>query len=95
MAAHRRRLHDARMLAFSLAAFVKERRMLRQLTQAELARLAGVSRAVVMRLERPGAASVSIATAERVLRALGVRLRIAGEPVLAAPARASAAVRLH
>lgn len=69
--------------------------MLRQLTQAELARLAGVSCAVVMRLERPGAASVSIATAERVLRALGVRLRIAGEQVVATSARTGAVVLLH
>ena len=69
--------------------------MLRQLTQAELARLAGVSPAAVMRLERPGAASVSIATAERVLRALGVRLHIAGERGVTAPARASAVARLH
>lgn len=83
------------MLAANLGAYVKERRMLRQLTQSELARLAGVSRAVVMRLERPGTASVSIDTAERVLRALGVRLRMAGEHVVATPARASATVRLH
>jgi len=68
--------------------------MLRQLTQTELARLAGVSRAVVMRLERPGTASVKMATAERVLRALGVRLNIAGNHVVATPARAAGSL-LH
>jgi transcriptional regulator with XRE-family HTH domain len=67
------------MLASRLGALVKERRMLRQLTQNELACLAGVSRAVVMRLERPGGASVGIDSAERVLRALGMRLRMAGD----------------
>ena len=55
--------------------------MLRQLTQAELACLAGVSRAVVVRLERPRAASsVRVESAERVLRALGVRIRVGAEP---------------
>jgi transcriptional regulator with XRE-family HTH domain len=65
------------MLAYQVAALVKERRMLRQLTQSELACLAGVSRALVMRLERPGGASVRIDSVERVLRALGMRVRIA------------------
>jgi len=68
--------------------------MLRQLTQVEVARLAGVSRAVVIRIERAGAASVRIESAERVLRALGVRMRIA-ETRRAAPAHGSAVVLLH
>jgi transcriptional regulator with XRE-family HTH domain len=82
------------MLASHLGAFVKERRMLRQLTQSELACLAGVSRAVVMRLERPGGASVRVASAERVLRALGVRIRIAGARA-AAPEPTSPVFLLH
>jgi transcriptional regulator with XRE-family HTH domain len=82
------------MLASRLGALVKERRMLRQLTQSELACLAGVSRAVVMRLERPGAASVRVDSAERVLRALGVRIRIAGERSLPSVA-SGAAMLLH
>ena len=65
------------MLACQLAALVKERRMLRQLTQLELARLAGVSRAAVARLERPDAACVSLGVADRVLRTLGVRVDVA------------------
>ena len=69
--------------------------MLRQLTQSELACLAGVSRAVVIRLERPGGASVRVASAERVLRALGVRMRIAGEQAAAAPAGERAVFLLH
>jgi len=69
--------------------------MLRQLTQSELARLAGVSRAVVVRLERPGAASVRVASAERVLRALGVRIRIPGDHAVPSPAHRSAVVLLH
>ena len=69
--------------------------MLRQLTQSELACLAGVSRAVVMRLERPGGASVRVASAERVLRALGVRIRIAGEHAATAPLGSRAVVLLH
>jgi transcriptional regulator with XRE-family HTH domain len=83
------------MLASQLGAFVKERRMLRQLTQMELACLAGVSRAVVMRLERPGAASVRIDSAERVLRALGVRMRIGGAHVRPSRGRAQNVVLLH
>ena len=69
--------------------------MLRQLTQYELARLAGVSRAVILRLERPGGASVRIESAERVLRALGVRMRIAGGHAVAARERAQGVVVLH
>ena len=68
--------------------------MLRQLTQAQLACLAGVSRAVVMRLERPGAASVRMDSAERVLRALGVRIRIGGESALT-PAESRESLSLH
>ena len=59
--------------------------MLRQLTQAELACLAGVSRGVVIRLERASAASVRMDSALRVLRALGVRLRIGGETAVSRP----------
>ena len=95
MGAGVRRAHDGRMLASHLGALVKERRMLRQLTQSELARLAGVSRAVVMRLERPGAASVRIASAERVLRALGVRIHMSGDHAAVAPVRGSAVVLRH
>jgi len=70
--------------------------MLRQLTQSELACLAGVSRAVVIRLERPGAASVRVESAERVLRALGVRLHIAlDQRTGLAAARIGAVVLLH
>jgi transcriptional regulator with XRE-family HTH domain len=68
--------------------------MLRQLTQSELACLAGVSRAVVVRLERSGAASVRVESAARVLRALGVHVRIALDHAKA-PARDSAIVLLH
>jgi transcriptional regulator with XRE-family HTH domain len=83
------------MLASRLGALVKERRMLRQLTQAELAVLAGVSRAVVVRLERPGAASVRVESAERVLRALGLRIRIGGGLAVPLRERVQPTVLLH
>ena len=54
--------------------------MLRQLTQEELALLAGVSRAVIARLERPGRACVRMESADRVLRALGIRVDLAPAP---------------
>lgn len=84
-----------RMLASRLGALVKERRMLRQLTQAELACLAGVSRALVIRLERPGAASVRIDSAARVLRALGLRIHIADGPAPHLRDPSARAVLLH
>ena len=62
--------------------------MLRQLTQAELATLAGVSRSAVVRLERPGLRSVRIDTADRVLRALGVRVDVGAASALRARPRA-------
>jgi transcriptional regulator with XRE-family HTH domain len=71
------------MLAYQVAALVKERRMLRQLTQSELAALAEVSRTAVARLERPGRRCVRIDVADRVLRALGIRVDVA----VYAPAR--------
>ena len=83
------------MLASRLGALVKEQRMLRQLTQSELARLAGVSRAVVMRLERPAGASVRVASAERVLRALGVRIRIGGDHAAPPATQGATVVLLH
>ena len=83
------------MLSFRVAALVKDRRMLRQLTQAELACLAGVSRAVVMRLERPGAASsVRVESAARVLRALGVRIHVGCEPAVRGAAEGASLI-LH
>jgi len=78
------------MLALQVASLVKERRMLRQLTQAELALLAGVSRAIVVRLERPGLAAVRIDAADRVLRALGVQVEVAPAAALRTRARAGA-----
>ncbi|HVO88902.1 MAG TPA: helix-turn-helix domain-containing protein [Casimicrobiaceae bacterium] len=83
------------MLASRLGALIKERRMLRQLTQAELARLAGVSRAVIMRLERPGGRCVRIEVVEQVLRALGLRIRIADHAVAPMSERAATVVMLH
>ena len=77
------------MLARQLGNLVKERRLLRQLSQDELARLAGVSRTAVSRLESPGATSSRTAVVDRVLRALGVRVEVAiAEPLpRAGPAR--------
>ena len=65
------------MLARQLGNLVKEHRLLRQLTQDELARLAGVSRTAVSRLESPGATSSRTEVIDRVLRALGVRVDVA------------------
>ena len=65
------------MLARQLGHLVKEHRLLRQLTQDELARLAGVSRTAVSRLESPGATSSRTEVVDRVLRALGVRVDVA------------------
>ena len=79
-----------RMLARQLGNLVKEHRLLRQLTQDELARLAGVSRTAVSRLESPGATSSRTEVIDRVLRALGVRVDVAAigpASVRAAPSR--------
>jgi transcriptional regulator with XRE-family HTH domain len=76
---------EDRMLARQLGILVKERRLLRQLTQHELARLAGVSRTALSRIESPGATSSRTEVVDRVLRALGVRIDVA---VAAAPPRA-------
>jgi transcriptional regulator with XRE-family HTH domain len=65
------------MLARQLGTLVKEHRLLRQLTQDELARLAGVSRTAVSRIESPGATSSRTEVVDRVLRALGVRVDVA------------------
>jgi len=69
--------------------------MLRQLTQAELARLAGVSRAVIMHLERPGVRCVRIESVEQVLRVLGVCIRVADHASASMPERAAMVVMLH
>ena len=65
------------MLARQLGNLVKEHRLLRQLTQDELARLAGVSRTAVSRIESPAATSSRTEVVDRVLRALGVRIDVA------------------
>ncbi len=65
------------MLARQLGTLVKERRLLRQLTQDQLARLAGVSRTALSRIESPGALSSRTEVIDRVLRALGVRVDVA------------------
>lgn len=49
-------------------------RIRRRLTQADLAAQAGVSRGVIVRIERNGAASVTVATLEKVAAPLGARV---------------------
>ena len=83
------------MLARQLGNLVKEHRLLRQLTQDELARLAGVSRTVVSRIESPGATSSRTEAVDRVLRALGVRVDVAAVGSAAARAEPSRGPPLH
>ena len=68
------------MLARQLGHLVKEHRLLRQLTQDELARLAGVSRTEVV---------------DRVLRALGVRVDVAAIGHASVRAEPSRGTPLH
>jgi len=84
-----------RMLARQLGNLVKEHRLLRQLTQDELARLAGVSRTAVSRLESPGATSSRTEVVDRVLRALGVRVDVAAIRHLSVRAEPSRGTPLH
>lgn len=83
------------MLARQLGNLVKEHRLLRQLTQDELARLAGVSRTAVSRIESPAATSSRTEVVDRVLRALGVRVDVAAIGHGAARADATRGSRLH
>jgi len=83
------------MLARQLGNLVKEHRLLRQLTQDELARLAGVSRTAVSRLESPGATSSRTEVVDRVLRALGVRVDVAAIRHLSVRAEPSRGTPLH
>jgi transcriptional regulator with XRE-family HTH domain len=83
------------MLARQLGNLVKEHRLLRQLTQDELARLAGVSRTAVSRIESPAATSSRTEVVDRVLRALGVRVDVAAIGHGAARADATRGSPLH
>jgi transcriptional regulator with XRE-family HTH domain len=83
------------MFARDVAHLVREARMLRQLTQSQLALLAGVSRGTIGRLEWPQRRSVRIESADRVLRALGVRLDLVRTATTSARARRTTATPLH
>jgi uncharacterized protein len=62
------------------AALLRQARQAAGLSQAELARRAGTSQPAIARYES-GAASPSVRTLERLLYALGRRLRLSAEPV--------------
>jgi len=74
------------------AELLREARRAAGLSQAELARRAGTSQPAIARYES-GAASPSVRTLERLLYALGRRLRLAAEPVGAPIAQASERMR--
>lgn len=58
---------------------IRDTRTAAGLTQAELARRAGVTQGAVAQLERPGS-NPSVARLDRVLRAAGARLELAAPP---------------
>lgn len=64
----------AKKIADSLAVHIRSRRLALRLTQEDLARRAGVSRAVVIRLEKKRGASPNLATLGSIANALGVEL---------------------
>lgn len=83
------------------SALIKQARMAADLTQAELARRAGVRQPEIARLERPGA-NPRISTLDRVVAASGQSLRVEldrnvgiDETLIAASLRESAAERLR
>jgi transcriptional regulator with XRE-family HTH domain len=65
---------------YSVSDLVRTARREGGLTQAELARRAGVTQAAIAQLERPGA-NPSLTRLEVVLRAAGQRLSLGLEPV--------------
>lgn len=69
-----------------IASRVRDRRKASDLTQAELARRAGVSRIQIDRLENQRLADIGIAHLSRILAVLGLELRLAeqnrGRPTL-------------
>lgn len=65
---------------YSTAELIKGVRREEALTQAELARRAGVTQSAIAQLERPGA-NPSLARLERVMRAAGRTLSLGTEPI--------------
>jgi len=65
---------------YSSSALIRTARQQSGLTQAELARRAGVTQAAIAQLERPGA-NPSVARLEGVLRAAGNRLSLGLVPI--------------
>lgn len=76
----------------SPASLIREARAAAGLTQAELARRAGTSQPAVVRYES-GAASPSVVTLERLLRAAGRRLELSAVPT--ATAHDASSVRMR
>lgn len=66
--------HDPRVDAILFGRGFRALRTRKRLTQLELARRAGVSRGVIVQIERGGAASVTVRTLERVGAPLGARV---------------------
>lgn len=86
VARHRRDVPDfdsllAKELAdLDLALAIAKARQARHLSQRDLARLAGLTQAMVARLENPKNTSATLKTLAALATALGCRLRIAFEP---------------
>ena len=64
------------MLSEHLGHLIREQRIAKGLTQADLARAAGVSRTLLSRLERGQATPVQTDKVDRLLQALGVNVRV-------------------
>ena len=70
------------MLAVQFGDLIKKGRMAKGLTQVELARVAGVSRTVLSKLEQGKPRPVQTDVLDRILHALGLAPQLAADPVL-------------
>jgi transcriptional regulator with XRE-family HTH domain len=69
------------MSTFDIPLIIASRRRALKITQAELARRAGISRRTLIALENtPGASDIGFRKLERILNALGLSIAVAENP---------------